>query len=646
MGDVVGTRGTVIVLILLALTCSATLPFKNLQGPPEEFNDHRLPNPSSATITSDSSLLAINLKKEEDGNIRWIGKIPIDSTKTVTMSLISPHVDKMTLEIISDHVTTQMIEETSSSFGMGENTFPAKSYMFKDVSIGTWEVKIELKGDWKESTEPNVFLLTSYDSPYRLSTHQLTYETIISRNIGVVAQLSHNDVGTPIPSETLSVELDVRLPDGTFEVIRMHDDGLHNDGAAHDGVYGASLQATEEGVYTTQVVLQAKDIFRTAQNTIAVVKDKMTLVDTSVIEMKANEEMVTVKLLAIAKDSSVIGSKFKVYSEVWAGTKPIAWVSGMSIAERISDNMVALPLKMSIKWIQRANVQTLSDKFVLRNAYVQDVEHSIPLSTISISNAIVKTPNMTLNQHSIQFDGTITESMLLGLRPTNLQKSNTNGSHKTLLVHGYCAGGPPFPSIDFTDTLVLEDFQKARTNDEFAEIIGKLGAQADSFSIVSHSQGGLASLHLATFYWSNQDLSTAERPLQSVGSPYRGSALAGTIASIGYVFGVKCGSVYELTRDGSALWLATIPMERRKYVWYATTVYPSWSYCNLLANAVLSWPNDGVTEFEFSNLDGAHNVGNKVNWCHSPNMHYPPQGTDKERNTLMDQFAKKKSKII
>jgi len=65
------------------------------------------------------------------------------------------------------------------------------------------------------------------------------------------------------------------------------------------------------------------------------------------------------------------------------------------------------------------------------------------------------------------------------------------------------------------------------------------------------------------------------RLIQSVGSPYGGTALAGctfylpnsspaypsalALAGVGGLFGLGCGSNYDLTRDGAKLWSASIP---------------------------------------------------------------------------------------
>jgi hypothetical protein len=93
------------------------------------------------------------------------------------------------------------------------------------------------------------------------------------------------------------------------------------------------------------------------------------------------------------------------------------------------------------------------------------------------------------------------------------------------------------------------------------------------YSVIAHSQGGLAALHLHNFYFCGLDNAEGGRLIQTVGSPYRGSKAAGFAATLGSIFGVGCGSNNDLSRDGAVIWLSGISMENRKDVYYHTTTY-------------------------------------------------------------------------
>ena len=141
-----------------------------------------------------------------------------------------------------------------------------------------------------------------------------------------------------------------------------------------------------------------------------------------------------------------------------------------------------------------------------------------------------------------------------------------------MLVHGYCTKSPgPFTRSHFTDAVYFEDYSANRKLDQFANMVMQFGEQFPSFSVVSHSQGGLVGIHLHSFYWSKLESATNGRMLQSVGSPYQGTALAGNLAAIGDVLGVGCGVNSEMTHDGAALWQSTLPASTTPHVHYYTT---------------------------------------------------------------------------
>ena len=189
-----------------------------------------------------------------------------------------------------------------------------------------------------------------------------------------------------------------------------------------------------------------------------------------------------------------------------------------------------------------------------------------------------------------------------------------------------------------------------------------------SFGVVAHSQGGLASTHLHNYYWSGLESAVGPRLIQSVGSPYRGSGMAGSSADLGRIFGLGCGSNFDLTHDGAALWLSGIQTDKvTKDVFYYTTQYNSGgiiNYCNLGANLLITWPNDGMSEKQYSDLPGGNFVEHSKGECHvrsltlslplthslthhaltlthaqTTSMAFPPQCWDSTRNAEMDKNA-------
>ncbi len=130
-------------------------------------------------------------------------------------------------------------------------------------------------------------------------------------------------------------------------------------------------------------------------------------------------------------------------------------------------------------------------------------------------------------------------AMLMGERPARLRlrrgkmaAKGGNGTRPTLvLVHGWCATIQPWEGQkEFSDSVLFMDLKQNRPTAEFAELLAAATAELPSFGLIGHSQGGLASLHLHNYIWSGLEAAVGERKIQSVGTPYRGSAGAGSSA--------------------------------------------------------------------------------------------------------------------
>merc|ERR1711991_995699 len=168
--------------------------------------------------------------------------------------------------------------------------------------------------------------------------------------------------------------------------------------------------------------------------------------------------------------------------------------------------------------------------------------------------------------------------------------------------------------VAFSDYLAYEGaIGKSLLHNKFAEDVIATAGHLPSWGLVGHSQGGMVALHIRNFYWSPNDAvdaaNAATRPVQSMGSPYLGVSGAGAALDLGSLLGVGCGENFDLTTDGSNLWLAGIQPAARKDVYFYTTKWKDSGlvkYCNLAVNLVLSWPNDGTAEFDQCQLPDAH----------------------------------------
>ncbi|KAL7560358.1 hypothetical protein ACA910_002770 [Epithemia clementina (nom. ined.)] len=282
--------------------------------------------------------------------------------------------------------------------------------------------------------------------------------------------------------------------------------------------------------------------------------------------------------------------------------------------------------------------------------------------------AIGKNKNLLSNAPTKE-ETEISDEMKRGRPPPDfrrLQEMHLRGlqsaSQKKIMVHGYCTSSNPFPDSHFTNEVSFADpgYPTSRrerrlgglsggnnwSNDLFARKIIQYAVNngITSCGIVAHSQGGLAALHLYTYYWSCLDYSSVSgcRMIQSVGSPYQGTALS-SAADLGDIFGFGCGKNDDLTESGATSWLANIPTWARNKVYYWTTSFKdnwlSYDYCHLGTDLLLNDPDDGVVEQSRGQLSSGINRGHKVDWCHSSGMVKSPHYLDSSRNSEMNAYA-------
>jgi len=238
--------------------------------------------------------------------------------------------------------------------------------------------------------------------------------------------------------------------------------------------------------------------------------------------------------------------------------------------------------------------------------------------------------------------------MKVGVNPLKKVQNTTVNPPSLILLHGYCSTDNPFEphKSHFHGASYFLNSKSNIGNDAFAVKVDDHANRLNAvrYSLVGHSQGGTVSLHLINHYWSGLDQSENGRLVQAVGTPWKGNSAAGNAANLGKLFGIGCGSCPDLTVDGARNWLAGINEENFQYVYYYTTTYKQGQffgdYCNMAINALLNWPNDGVTEMKYASLGGKSvNCGNKEQWCHTTGMKYPPLYNDVSRNAEMNAKA-------
>lgn len=620
--------------------------FKNLAGPPEEIPRMRLPEPARMGHRSKTAMLPIRFQQNAAGDGVWASDVPVDHAGELKLTLLAPDSEDWQIHVSAGDVRTNLrhsaqVERQLGKVGFDGANFPAEVFTLRGHRAGNW--RVELLAPGKKPVAGNAgFLIVSGDSPYQLYSYLDTRRTLQDKPLDFVASVfderTGDGKGVPeaLAGSVTTAEAEIRTPGGKIERLNLSEMDGHR--------FGGSYVPREAGQYTAQVVVRGRSaegvqFIRTGEHVFHVLADDVKL------GMRGSTAAIDQTRLSVSLPASglKVGRKVIAYAEVWgrdaAGAEtPVAWVGGMALAGE-KKNGLNLELILDARWLARAGA---AGPYELRNVRLQDPDYFV---TLAESDAMpLAVGSLPAAARAAAYE--VTDEMRMGRRPEAAAsadfKTQAVGG-KLLLIHGYCAGGNPFPTSQFTNFAVFNDPNQTRTHDQFANLILNFGSQFPSFGAVAHSQGGAASLHLYTYYWSGFDLATGNRLIQSVGTPYQGTALAGNLAAIASVFGTGCGSNSDLTYSGAANWLAGIPSWARARVHYSTTsftdVWWRYDYCSLATDLFLSDPEDGVTEMAYGQLPGANNRGHKTGWCHTTSMRDPGQTTDSARNADMNANA-------
>lgn len=617
---------------------------KQLAGAPSEFAAMAPANPVDSAIHSKSALLPIEMGQDKAGAFAAEMALPVESDKLRFMVFSGGALDwnvamRAPNSRIEKAARSLATESRQAEFGMENATFPADYYEFDNLQSGNWSLKLNAAS----SASRRGFVLIEGDAATQLVSYPTSTKQLVGERMGFVASLyGQTDTGEVLFAKSAGTVASARLrvtgPDGVETQLAMFDDGKHADAAAGDGIYGGDFVADKAGQYQVQVTVtgsnrDGRPVVRTAEHPLPIMERSLTLSGTKAAASLSGDSQRLSLSVPVAGEKS--GRHYRGYAEVW-GTDaegmatPVAWVGGM-----VTPDKGAVNFGLDTRWVALAGAQA---PFELRNLRLEDPDTFVTLT--QAERLPMSAPALRLKAKP--GDIVIDEAMTMGPRPTALNADKGTGS-RLLLVHGYCSGGV-WPAAQFSNASTFLDANKNRTHDQFARLIQSFGATWNSFGVVAHSQGGPASLHLYNYYWSGLDNATGARLIQSVGSPYQGTNLAGILATLGSWFGVGCSSNNDLSYSGASAWLAGIPAASRAKVNYYTTSFrlTNWytnDYCQFATDLVLSDPEDGTTEQAKGQLSGATNRGHTTGQCHTSSMRDPAQYLDSARNATMNANA-------
>jgi len=599
----------------------------------------------------------------DESGVEWTQTLPVDGSAGFLFSVFVP--TDMTVELYdSSGVQVPNLAKYASqgNYVIGDDSYysiPTTTYSLPNFAPGVYTLKLvasSLSAEKRAKMLENdadgyVFLATP--TPVESLAYLNSYSLLKDNIISLTAQMYDSSLfgtfnGTlpvPLPSAERA-NLLVELPDGSEFDVNMSDDGEWPDEVAGDGVFGGSFKATEVGSYVLSTLIAGTDdngnaYLRSTEHLIPVIEATFSLNGEASAAISNSGDVLNINL-GVSVTSENTATSVRGYAEVYGTHKgdlvPVAWVGG--IVDINDNNYVTLALDLG--WVALAEAQA---PFLLQNIYLSDIGTNIPVTTISqikVDTSAVE----NLADFVPEKPKEITKKMREGKMPeryANRTPKNEDDPVEVVFVHGYCAEQNPWQkSGNFpTDEKYFLNPGASLDNDAFALMIAAYADPLDAYSLVGHSQGGMASLHLMNYYFTGVSANTAPRSIQSVGTPYQGNSGAGAGADLIKTFGIGCGANPSLTKDGAKLWLSGITTEARKEVYYYTTQYEPglFKYCQAGVGLVLSAPNDGTAEKELSQLPGANNMGHTEGQCHTENMNFPPQCYDTSRNKAIFENA-------
>ena len=634
-----------VVAAFLASPCFAqdAVPFdaaaaKQLAGPPSEFEAMRTPAPEAGAIHSHSALLSVRLDPVAGSTLtRWQGELPVDRARVRALvfgrdgELGDWQLRPATVRGVAAASLVQA--PVATVFGMGNAGVPAMAYEFDGYTGDRLPLVLESAA----GASTGIVLLEG-DEGTQLVSWPLATSQRVGDRFAIAAVLD----GTPADARRAVVGSQAGRIDSA--VLRVTDPAgatrewpMHEDRALGDGFYRADFPLEASGAYVAQVEVRGSDahgraFVRTAEHLVTAVERSLDVAAARVTAERSDASRVLLQVPVRVRTGGP--DHYRAFGEVWGSDAtgqaiPVAWIGGM-----VAPANGTIGLGLDERWVDLAGAQA---PFELRNLRIEEPEHFVAVATADRLALELPSRNRLFDVSSIRID----EGMLMGPRPDTRAPMGTG--QRLVLVHGYCSGGV-WPASQFANSATFLDVNQNRSNDQFALLLGSFGSTWNSFGTVAHSQGGMAALHLYTYYWSGLDNATGSRLLQSVGTPYQGTNLAGILAVLGNWFGVGCGSQTDLTYSGASAWLAGIPTWARAKVNYYSTAFKTthwWvnDYCQFATDLVLDDPEDGTTEKASAQLSGAINRGHVSGQCHTTGMRDPAQYLDSSRNATMSANA-------
>ena len=528
----------VVMIIEIVLAVNPQLSYKTLTGllPPDSYSrDHMtIFTPDTSVVSKGCTVKERNGdKKNTATNGEWEGQVTVDSWPfTVNICTRLPDMIKA-LFTLEQSPINQCYDETTEVTINGGIPYPCRNFIFcNGTKLGMLMVQVSCDPNACPENNFEVFVDASFpNSTVKLVSNVVTTNPIIGKSVTIEAKLQNTNGANVNPPKIISAVMRILQDDGSV-ITELMNVLLNNTVIGkyiptfsdhQKSLLVDNLDQTVEMMLKFVTAFGDEPIqqFRTVTHVVfsaleSILQRSKPSISKTYSHSVTNSEMVkfTVPVRILKTHTR---NNYRYFTEVWGtavnGTeKAICWITGLTDIQL--DNSTEddkyynghFDIEMDTNWM--IITETLFPLH-FRNFSIEETSGFVEL----VQNDRMEIDHdpwflqWTANKRPEEVK--ITREMMEGYSPA-LYNSKQVTNSKLLLVHGYCSSDDPFSTDEFTNYAVFRDYKQSRNTDEFAQLIDQYARSQDinAYSIVAHSQGGMAALHLLTYYHSGLDLTT------------------------------------------------------------------------------------------------------------------------------------------
>jgi hypothetical protein len=688
-------RTLILILFLVFHVISAQVVYKRLSGPPEEFRD--IPNPIDNptidySVISDQNFVLVNSSK------KYKSSLCLDVQNDITyksVTLINVDVFLFSFTVISNIYNQIKVEVLNPNMDPVDTEISVENYFFGPDSsapclyvnvfngeLGNFTVILTALNVSSDNLEVTLFwqtnpvlVIKSYLSSYLIAKDShINISALMEINPNVTSKSARYFQEIPTNINIFTSILCITEPDGNEIEVEMNNEGISGDLVAGDNTYGASFQATIPGnylfspqftgsynIFDSRTQAEQEFFFQKMSNHLIPVSASKVKILRKVDVKRVSKDILNLIMHVINFNPNI--TMFDVYTEIYGHDYlgiliPVGWLGG--IYEIINNTIT---LEFNIKWVKRVNV---CKGLVLKGTVLTDTSNSFPTAKYTRSNStnfskkefqdyIKFDDDLALELCNSEWNISITREMREGQGYN--KKRQVGKGFGLIMLPGYCASINPWLATSFiwTNAFYFTQYNLALSNFDYTfkvyEFVRDL--HLESCSIIAHSQGGMIAVTLKNYYVTCLDNNPSipggrDRLIQTLGTPWMGTPLAGDPAKFGQNFNFGCGPVPDLTPDGAINWKTNIRNQTISEVHYYTTTYSesvdNFDFCNVVTELLLDRVNDGTVELAKAGLEPiefSQYEGDTTKECHTTGMKFSAGYLNPDRAIIMNDTARR-----